>query len=188
MNAMTAILEMSNDLPFADKAEVKPATVYTEVADHTAHAMRGQLTCRADIVKFMEAGNAIFTIVSKKSGTRFTYKFSRPKAEGNNTNRPIWVSVLVGQNNDADYSFAGTLRIAATGYTFNQSRKSVMQITASSMLLFSWLLKLLNAGRDDSLTRQAEFWHEGRCGRCGRTLTVPASIESGFGPECITKI
>jgi hypothetical protein len=27
-------------------------------------------------------------------------------------------------------------------------------------------------------------WHEGRCGRCGRKLTVPESIESGFGPEC----
>jgi hypothetical protein len=30
-----------------------------------------------------------------------------------------------------------------------------------------------------------EFRHEGRCGRCGRTLTVPESIDSGFGPECI---
>jgi hypothetical protein len=30
--------------------------------------------------------------------------------------------------------------------------------------------------------------HEGRCGRCGRTLTVPESIESGFGPECINYV
>jgi len=28
-------------------------------------------------------------------------------------------------------------------------------------------------------------FHEGACGRCGRTLTVPESIASGFGPECI---
>jgi hypothetical protein len=26
--------------------------------------------------------------------------------------------------------------------------------------------------------------HEGKCGRCGRLLTVPSSIESGIGPEC----
>jgi hypothetical protein len=32
------------------------------------------------------------------------------------------------------------------------------------------------------------IWHEGRCGRCGRRLTVPESIESGYGPECIGKI
>ena len=30
--------------------------------------------------------------------------------------------------------------------------------------------------------------HEGRCGRCGRKLTVPESIESGFGPECAGRL
>jgi hypothetical protein len=29
-----------------------------------------------------------------------------------------------------------------------------------------------------------EVWHEGRCGACGRRLTVPESIERGLGPEC----
>lgn len=29
-----------------------------------------------------------------------------------------------------------------------------------------------------------EVWHEGRCGRCGRALTVPESIASGIGPVC----
>ena len=29
-----------------------------------------------------------------------------------------------------------------------------------------------------------EVWHEGRCGRCNRALTVPESIASGIGPEC----
>lgn len=33
-----------------------------------------------------------------------------------------------------------------------------------------------------------EIWHEGKCGRCGRQLTVPESIESGFGPECVKMI
>jgi hypothetical protein len=34
---------------------------------------------------------------------------------------------------------------------------------------------------------QLEIWHEGRCARCNRRLTVPASIASGFGPECAGK-
>jgi hypothetical protein len=29
---------------------------------------------------------------------------------------------------------------------------------------------------------------EGRCGKCGRTLTVPSSIATGLGPECIKSI
>jgi hypothetical protein len=186
MNAMTAILEMPNDLPFTVAAP-KPTVVYSEVTDHTAHAMRGQLEDRADIVKFLEAGNATVTIVSKKSGTRYTFKFSRPKVEASRS-RPIWVSILSGQNNDNDYTFAGTIWINAPGYAFNLGRESTIKATAPSMLLLSWFLKHLNAGSDAALTRQAEFWHEGRCGRCGRTLTVPGSIASGFGPECITKV
>lgn len=35
----------------------------------------------------------------------------------------------------------------------------------------------------DALDR-VEVWHEGSCGRCGRKLTVPSSIETGLGPEC----
>ena len=30
--------------------------------------------------------------------------------------------------------------------------------------------------------------HDGRCGRCGRQLTVPSSIDKGIGPECATKM
>jgi hypothetical protein len=33
-----------------------------------------------------------------------------------------------------------------------------------------------------------EVWHEGKCGKCGRTLTVPSSIESGIGPECMKSL
>src|SRR5271157_2617898 len=29
--------------------------------------------------------------------------------------------------------------------------------------------------------------HEGRCCRCGRELTVPASIHAGMGPDCAEK-
>lgn len=28
------------------------------------------------------------------------------------------------------------------------------------------------------------FHHVGKCGRCGRKLTTPKSIETGLGPEC----
>jgi hypothetical protein len=30
-------------------------------------------------------------------------------------------------------------------------------------------------------SEQIKIYHEGKCARCGRPLTVPESIESGFG-------
>jgi hypothetical protein len=30
--------------------------------------------------------------------------------------------------------------------------------------------------------------HENHCGRCGRTLTVPESVERGIGPDCLAKM
>ena len=35
-----------------------------------------------------------------------------------------------------------------------------------------------------ALPKTVEVWHEGICGRCGRKLTVPESVERGLGPEC----
>jgi len=41
--------------------------------------------------------------------------------------------------------------------------------------------RLLDAGYQYAL-------RSGRCSRCGRTLTVPASINRGLGPECAKRV
>jgi len=188
---MNAILSLTSDLPFVpNEGDLNPNGMrlapVEQIAEHS-HDMRGELTTREAIVKFIEAGNATCTIRSKSTGKRLTFKFSRPKQEENKP-RPIWVSVLTGANNNDDYCFMGTVWQGATGYTYRPARQSRIEANAPSTLALSWLLKSLNAGADVNMLRQAEFWHEGRCGRCGRKLTVPESIESGFGPECITKV
>jgi hypothetical protein len=56
---------------------------------------------------------------------------------------------------------------------------------APSARAFDWTWRHIARGiMPDAL----EIWHEGRCGRCARRLTVPESIAQGFGPECIGKI
>jgi hypothetical protein len=35
---------------------------------------------------------------------------------------------------------------------------------------------------------EMEVEHSGHCGRCGRLLTVPSSVQSGLGPECQSKM
>lgn len=48
---------------------------------------------------------------------------------------------------------------------------------------FAWFWRTLTSGRE--FPAGFEFWHEGRCARCSRRLTVPESVASGFGPECV---
>lgn len=185
-----ALIDLPDDLPFAVQTGTgnpnppPVAVAYTPVSDEPRH----EITNPDAIRTFIEAGHAIFTLVSKKSGTRFTYKLTRPAPEkSTGPNRPIWVAVLTGSDNTTSYTFTGSIWLEATGYVYRPGRKSTMSMAAPSMVMFSWFIKKMNGGDEASILRQAEFWHEGRCCRCGRRLTVPESIESGIGPECAKK-
>jgi Family of unknown function (DUF6011) len=47
---------------------------------------------------------------------------------------------------------------------------------------------LVRVWNDLPLPEGYRLHHEGRCGRCGRLLTVPESITSGYGPECVKHV
>ena len=150
---------------------------------------QGKLANVGAIRKFLLAGRARFTVRSEKTGTRFTYRVkAAPKPEDPMKDQAYFVSVLTGPENETDYEFIGTVfRSVGGGIVYRHSRKSRIGTDAPSARGFYWLSTLLT--RDDStVLPSAEVWHEGICGRCGRTLTVPESIESGFGPECIGKV
>jgi hypothetical protein len=65
---------------------------------------------------------------------------------------------------------------------FRHGRKSNISQDAQSVKVFDFVLPKLVAG---TLPEFVEVWHEGHCGKCGKRLTVPSSIENGLGPECI---
>ena len=130
-----------------------------------------------DPQKFVLAGKAIFTIESKKTKSRFTYKVSKAK-DGD-----IWfVGVLTGSDNNSDYSYMGIIK---KDLYYQRTAKSKLSNEAPSQVAFRWAWDKICKG---ALSKQANFYHEGRCGRCGRRLTVPESVKSGFGPECVTKV
>jgi hypothetical protein len=135
------------------------------------------LTSAEQALKFILAGNARVTVVSKKSQARFTYRVRRPAGD-----KPWFVSVLTGSDNENDYTFFGTI---FANMELRHSRKSSIGEEAPSVVAFRWLFSHLLRG---NLPETVEVHHEGRCGRCGRALTVPESIESGFGPECINHV
>lgn len=130
-----------------------------------------------DARRFMLAGNATFTIVSGKTGTRFTYKVRAKEVDGGSKTLHF-VSVLTGADNENDFAFLGTI---FDGVRFRHSPKSRIGVDAPSAKAFAWAFGRILA---NSLGTDASVHHEGKCGRCGRKLTVPRSIEVGLGPEC----
>lgn len=123
---------------------------------------------------FITAGNATFTVRNPETGNRFTFRVRVTKGE----NAVHFVNVLTGPDNGADFSRLGI--IFADG-RFVVPRAWEIGKDAPSAVAFAWIWRRLSAARD---LGPAEVWHEGRCGACGRALTVPESIETGLGPVC----
>lgn len=152
---------------------------------------RTRVTNPLDIAAFVFAGKAIFTLVGKDS--RFTYKVTKADDGG----KLFFVSLFTGSDN-ADryaYEYVGVVRTYGTPdiqkWDFEQTSKA--KITPSSpkwgkaITGFAWFLKEVKKAQtlEAHTLGQVEFWHEGRCGKCGARLTVPESIARGFGPECL---
>lgn len=160
----------------------------------------GQLTTPAAVAQFILAGNARLTLVSKETGTRYTIRVRQGTARKPGDRPLYFASVLTGADNERDYNYIGFLRHdgaarAADGEQlvdlWNLYAGKKGQPNQPAFKGLAWLLKQVSARQltgIEELPEQLEVWHEGRCGRCGRALTVPESIESGFGPECITKV
>jgi hypothetical protein len=123
---------------------------------------------------FCFAGKARFTLESKKTGCRYTYKVTEKK----NSNKTVfWLSLMYGPNNTSDYKYAGRIDIG-TRAIFTSTQRSMIEPDAPSMVVFRWAL---NRGFEHP---DLNFWHEGKCGRCGKLLTTPESVARGLGPVC----
>lgn len=138
---------------------------------------QGQITDPKLALAFILAGKATVTFRSISSGSRFTYKIKAAEKRNENDAQTWFVSLLNGPDNANDYIYIGIIRNNQYVWT---SKARVGKETPS-VKGFDFCLKALVAGT----MKGFEVWHEGKCGRCGRPLTVPESIAQGFGPECI---
>ena len=133
---------------------------------------RHQFTRAADALSFMTSGKAIITAANPQTGRRFTFKVTAA-----NEGEAFFVSV----KKDGRFVYMGIIDRAKQ---FKRTGKSRVQPDESEFIAFTWVYANLKAGQ---IKAPLEVWHEGRCGRCGRTLTVPTSIARGIGPECAGK-
>jgi hypothetical protein len=147
---------------------------------------RARISRAGDCRSFMLAGNATLTIVSHKTDTRFTYRVRCPEDQRDqdvDTYGRVWfVSLLTGSNNEEDFSYIGCIFSGRANFVYG--RKSHVGVGAPGVKAFDWFSRFLLSPTSPGLPASLEVWHEGRCSRCGRKLTVPESIARGLGPEC----
>lgn len=135
------------------------------------------MTDPAEALAFVLGGKAKFTLVSKRSGVRFTFKV----ASSDNPDLHF-VHLRTGKWDDADeepWTYVGVIR---EGRYFDLTRKSQLLGTSDPIKAIKWAMVQLAAGKLPA--DQLEFWHEGQCAACGLPLTNPESIKRGFGPDC----
>lgn len=135
----------------------------------------------ADALEFAFGGAARFTLVSKKTGERKTFRIAKAQDKDD----MFFASLLTGPDNTEDYTYLGFYRRNGAGVVGSliAGKKGNSNHPAFKALNWSVLMMETNG----QVPEQLEFWHEGRCARCARVLTDPVSIERGLGPECAGK-
>lgn len=147
---------------------------------------------------------------------RFTYRIQRaPVGEGETPDpqRPWFVKVLNGPDNIRDYQYLGTIfpDRHGDGIVYRHGKKSRVSDKADSAKGIAWFVKHLSdlivlrgdlakadmfaqpeveakIAKVEGVLNKLLYYHEGRCGRCARRLTVPESIINGIGPDCAKKV
>jgi hypothetical protein len=151
-----------------------------------------------DVKTFALAGNAILTVSSAKTGARYTFRIAAPseKTEKGGLKRDTtkelrFVSLLTGPDNTADYTYLGVIKgvpTLETGPTFALTAKSKLPEYSDPVKAARYLCERVIRHPEAPMPPGLEVRHEGKCGCCGRKLTVPESIDRGIGPECASKM
>lgn len=172
--------------PAFEMTKDQPVDTSTEPAEPATHGQPAEIAITAaDACKrFVLAGKAIFTLQGASS--RYTFRVNRadPKPGSQYTQQAYFVSLLTGPDNLSDYTYLGLLHWSTGEVRITRSSK--YRVDSAPVLAINWAFRHIWAGR--TLPAPAVFYHVGRCARCGRALTVPSSIETGFGPECAGKM
>jgi hypothetical protein len=155
---------------------------YTKPYEGAYSELTGRLGTVTAMKEYIAAGNATFTLRNGRTGVRYTYKTKLIEENGTS----YYVSLLTGPDNEGDFTYLGLMKTAQWAHLqFVLTKKSKMTADSIPVRAVEFLIRCINR---QEVPPSFEFWHEGRCGRCGRKLTVPESVDRGFGPECASMI
>lgn len=140
------------------------------VSTENNHALTAE-----NYLPFILGGNAIFVVQSLTTNKHYTFKVSQSKS-----NKTMYfVSVLVDYNS-SQFVYVGFINTKKS-FSLNLSAKSKYTADSPVFMAFQTVLTLAVAKKSHP---KLLFLHLGKCGKCGRPLTDPLSIEIGLGPIC----
>ena len=135
-----------------------------------------QRLSKEEIPKFVLAGNATVTLESGTSGRHFTYRIKRHDEQD-----VYFVHLLRGPDNESDYRYIGAYYPNRNYFHVAKMWQAIKKdMYPPSVRAIQFMFDTLNNVHDN-----LHVYHEGKCGKCGRTLTTPESIRAGYGPECM---
>jgi len=124
---------------------------------------------------FLYAGRAVLT-VSNNKGQHYTFQVKQAKDWNQNTR--YFVSLRTGEN----YTYLGMF----SSDTLYPTKASKMRKNSTPFKVFNFAVRIINGVQE--LPAGYKIQHEGKCGKCGKPLTNPVSIETGIGPTCAGRI
>jgi hypothetical protein len=141
------------------------------------------------VKEFFTGGRAVFTLevpeefaLANKTKNHYTYRI-RLKKGNDKYPDTYFVDLLSGPDNESNYAYLGILN-PKTGQ-FALTAKSKAGDDSWSVRFFRRSMAAIFEGNSEAITNAGfNLHHEGKCGRCGRKLTVPESIKTGLGPIC----
>lgn len=158
-----------------------------DLPERTDYVLRGNLATPEDVRRYVLGGRGMVTVQSAKTGAHRTYQLSR-EADGT-----LVVDVLTGPDRSARQSWThvGALKPAdGIASPLVRWRFETWEHPTGIYAQARWFFARVGHGsaeRGQQVLDQADVFHEGVCGRCGRTLTHPDSIRTGLGPVCANK-
>lgn len=152
---------------------------------------------RAKTKTFVFAGRAHFTLRNSQTGSVITFRVTKPRGPKAVKYPPelYWVALKYNEDTTDGVGWMNIGYVMSNSHEYRITRKQAEKLTRDRQdrpqvakafeqgrTVFNWFINNLFT---DRLPDALEVYHEGRCGRCAKRLTVPGSIEVGYGPECI---
>ncbi|MHA1220157.1 MAG: DUF6011 domain-containing protein [Candidatus Heimdallarchaeota archaeon] len=124
---------------------------------------------------FLKAGRAIFTFANPDN-KRYTFQITK-----SSSGKMFFISMLTGPDNTSSYTYLGILK-----NNLELTKASRFKYNSQVVKVFNYAIEIIKGERQ--LLPGYFLEHNGHCGKCGRTLTTPESINAGIGPVCRRKI
>lgn len=114
---------------------------------------------------------------SEQSGRRLSFKVT--SSDTSSGEDQVW---FVRYKDGSKWQDVGMIVNRPIGKFLVKTKGSKYNVNERPFKSFDWFLK--KVVNDRPLPDFVKVYHAGQCANCGRQLTDPESIRSGFGPTC----